>query len=52
MYELTESQALEVGGGGPDGNTVGGEIHPPGQWLDINSGPVEEILPGVWGRVY
>ena len=53
MYELTEGQVLEVGGGGPDSNgrSVLGEIHPPGAWLDIHSGPVKEVQPGVWIRV-
>lgn len=51
MYELTESQALEVGGGGPGSDIPQRRIHQPGEWLDINSGPVEEIMPGIWVRV-
>ena len=51
MYELTEGQVQEVGGGGPDSRgSVLGEIHPPGAWLDINSGPVVEVAPGIWIR--
>ena len=52
MYELTERQTLEIGGGsGLEGGFPGYEIHPPGAWLDINSGPVMEVMPGVWVRV-
>ena len=53
MYKLTEAETREVGGGGPgaDLSEFGNRPHPPGAWLDINSGPVVEVLPGVWERV-
>ena len=51
MYELTQNQALEVGGG--SGSSLigsGTQEHPPGSWLDINSGEVIELMPGYWVR--
>lgn len=51
MYELTQDQALEVSGGsGFSSGESGTEEHPPGAWLDINSGKVEELFPGYWIR--
>ena len=51
MYELTQDQALEVSGGsGLGSDEFGTREHPPGAWLDINSGEVEELVPGYWTR--
>ena len=48
MYELTQDQALEVGGGWGDG--PGTTEEPLGGLLDIRSGEVEELLPGYFVR--